>query len=101
MTHLGAGADPAWLGLSISLSQVLPLLANRLTPRQIALSWLLTALAAWRLALLIVCPAWTCCLLAAFGSQPVPPPAPFCERHGARLWPGIFKMCLPSAPFNR
>jgi len=113
MTLLGLGADPSWWGgLSISLlfgSQVFRCCwqsASHPNAMICALQLVLTALLLGGLALLIVWPAWTCLLLAAFGSQPVPPsnfvnarivrPA----RQGSPpSWPGLFSCaCRPSAP---
>ncbi|NQV09850.1 MAG: hypothetical protein HQ527_01580 [Cyanobacteria bacterium] len=83
------------VGLSISLSQVFALLANRLTPRQIAVQLVLTALLL-ALALLIVC-LLDLLLLAAFGSRPVPP-STFVNSLVPALWPGLFYV-LAAAPF--
>ncbi len=83
------------VGLSISLSQVFALLANRMTPRQIALQLVLTVLLL-ALALLIV-GLVDMLLLAAFSSRPVPPTA-FLSHLGSALLPGLFYV-LAAAPF--
>jgi hypothetical protein len=83
------------VGLSISLSQVFALLANRMTPRQVAVQLVLTALLL-ALALLIVSLV-DMLLLAAFGSRPVAPSA-FIGHLGSALVPGLFYV-FAAAPF--
>ncbi len=94
LTHGGVGLT-LLVGLSISLSHVFGLFANRLRPRQILLQLLLDGLLL-SLALLISALV-DMLLLSAFSDQPVPPRA-FMEQMGVALLPGLFYV-LVAAPY--
>lgn len=83
------------VGLSISLSHVFGLLANRLTPRQIVVHLLLDALLL-SLALLISCLV-DMLLLSAFSNRSIPP-SEFVNSMAPALLPALFYVFV-AAPY--
>lgn len=83
------------VGISMSASHLFSLLANRLTPRQIALHLVVDALVlSLAMTLGILCHSWMLMLV-----QHVPPqPITLANRMGVALWPGLFYV-LVAAPY--